>query len=190
MRNDCVQILILRSSHTNFFFINLGCCCFLLLFFALRQKSIFLAAQHISMNFQQTWKYLKAVTAGMSASLRPPHVSVVPLGNCSHEQQHTNKWKMKGRNGKRPLRKRAKTNNIQWKESEAISTCSLVSLQSSNGYLIKSRDFIWVFNFMFWFCQILCHIIWASNQHFSICRLRDRGCMSKSVYMCFMTLNY
>ena len=57
----------------------------------------------------------------------PPNVSVVLLGNCSHEQQHTNKWKMKGKNAKRPLRKRAKTNNIQWKESEAISTCSLQS---------------------------------------------------------------
>ena len=132
---QCVQILILTSSHTEKNNLTL-----IVVVFCFETKSIFLAAQHISMNFRQTWKYLKAVTAGMSASLPPPppppHVSVVPLGNCSHEQ-HTNKWKMKGRNAKRPLRKRAKTNNIQWKESEAISTCSL---QSSNGYLIKSRD--------------------------------------------------
>ena len=64
---QCVQILILTSSHTEKNNLTL-----VVVVFCFETKSIFLAAQHISMNFRQTWKYLKAVTAGMSASLPPP----------------------------------------------------------------------------------------------------------------------
>ena len=40
---------------------------------------------------------------------------------------------------------------------------------------------------------VLVHSVLVLDQCFNVCRLRDRGCMSKSGYttcVCFMTLNY
>ena len=121
-----------------FFFLNLGCC----FLFLLWDKIHISGSSTYFHEFPANMKVLR-LQACLPLPFTTTHkVTVIALGECSHEEKHTNKWKIKGNNAKRPLRKRAKTNNIQWKESKAISTCSL---QSAKGYLIKSRDFIWEF---------------------------------------------